>query len=67
MQRWLERWRAYGARAGENIRYASRIIFSNGKLDPWHGGGFLESLSDSLIAIIIKVRNTHSMPSQKLT
>lgn len=39
---------------GENIRYASRIIFSNGLLDPWHGGGFLESLSDSLIAIIIK-------------
>ncbi len=40
---------------GENIKYSSRIIFSNGLLDPWHGGGFLESLSDSLIAIIIEV------------
>jgi len=39
---------------GNNIHYASRIIFSNGLLDPWHGGGFLHSLSDSLIAITIK-------------
>jgi dipeptidyl-peptidase-2 len=32
----------------------SRIIFSNGLLDPWHVGGVLESLSDSLVAVIIK-------------
>jgi hypothetical protein len=32
---------------------SSRIIFSNGLLDPWHTSGILESLSDSLIAIVI--------------
>jgi len=32
----------------------SRIIFSNGMLDPWHLGGYLEDLSDDLPAITIK-------------
>eukprot|EP01120_Amphizonella_sp_Union-15-10_P008998 TRINITY_DN3325_c0_g2_i1.p1 TRINITY_DN3325_c0_g2~~TRINITY_DN3325_c0_g2_i1.p1 ORF type:complete len:481 (+),score=63.13 TRINITY_DN3325_c0_g2_i1:20-1462(+) len=38
---------------GTNFKPYSRIIFSNGLLDPWHGGGVLTSLSDSLVAIII--------------
>ena len=29
------------------------MCFSNGNRDPWSGGGQLESLSESLVAIII--------------
>nr|CAD1824691.1 unnamed protein product [Ananas comosus var. bracteatus] len=32
-------------------RFGSNIIFFNGLRDPWSGGGVLESLSESLIAI----------------
>lgn len=38
---------------GRRIESASNIVFSNGLLDPWHGGGVLESISDSLVAVII--------------
>lgn len=38
---------------GKNITASSNIIFSNGELDPWSGGGVLESLSKSLVAIYI--------------
>ncbi|XP_031567886.1 dipeptidyl peptidase 2-like [Actinia tenebrosa] len=39
---------------GKNISSASNIIFSNGDLDPWRPGGVLESVSSSLVAILIK-------------
>ncbi|XP_040195902.1 lysosomal Pro-X carboxypeptidase [Rana temporaria] len=38
---------------GKNISSASNIIFSNGDLDPWSAGGVKQSLSDSLVAILI--------------
>ncbi|GIY82905.1 lysosomal Pro-X carboxypeptidase [Caerostris darwini] len=38
---------------GKNIG-SSNIIFTNGKLDPWYGGGILNSLSDTLIAIFME-------------
>ena len=28
-------------------------FYSNGLLDPWHGGGVLKDISDSLVAVII--------------
>lgn len=39
---------------GRNINSSSNIIFTNGLLDPWYGGGVLKSLSDTLIAILIE-------------
>jgi lysosomal Pro-X carboxypeptidase len=36
-----------------NIPASSNIVFANGLLDPWHSGGVLQNLSDSLIALII--------------
>ncbi|XP_072170776.1 lysosomal Pro-X carboxypeptidase-like [Diadema setosum] len=38
---------------GKNITASSNIYFSNGLLDPWHGGGVLTDLSDTLVAGII--------------
>lgn len=34
-------------------RYASNIVFSNGLLDPWSGGGVLRSETDKITIIII--------------
>lgn len=38
---------------GRQITSSSNIVFSNGLMDPWHGTGVLESLSDTLVAVII--------------
>lgn len=34
-------------------RYASNIIFSNGLMDPWSGGGVLRTPNDKITVIII--------------
>ncbi|XP_068728460.1 dipeptidyl peptidase 2-like [Montipora capricornis] len=39
---------------GKDISAASNIIFSNGDLDPWRPGGVLESVSPTLVAILVK-------------
>jgi lysosomal Pro-X carboxypeptidase len=39
---------------GRKLQYASNIVFSNGILDPWHGGGVLQSASDSVVAVLIE-------------
>ena len=45
---------------GRQITSSSNIVFSNGLMDPWHGTGVLEDLSDTLVAVIIpEVRREH--------
>lgn len=34
-------------------RYASNIVFSNGLMDPWSGGGVLRTPNDDITIIII--------------
>ncbi|XP_019384090.1 PREDICTED: lysosomal Pro-X carboxypeptidase [Crocodylus porosus] len=38
---------------GKNISSHSNIIFSNGGLDPWSGGGVTQNITNSLVAIVI--------------
>ena len=39
---------------GKSISSSSNIIFSNGALDPWKEGGVPESLSETLVALMIE-------------
>ncbi|XP_028397868.1 lysosomal Pro-X carboxypeptidase-like isoform X2 [Dendronephthya gigantea] len=39
---------------GRKISSHSNIVFSNGDLDPWSGGGVTKSISESLVAVMIK-------------
>uniref|UniRef100_A0A1B6MI79 Lysosomal Pro-X carboxypeptidase n=1 Tax=Graphocephala atropunctata TaxID=36148 RepID=A0A1B6MI79_9HEMI len=38
---------------GKHISTASNIIFSNGQLDPWSGGGVLHNVSATAVAIVL--------------
>merc|ERR1719242_1032224 len=38
----------------DSSKTSSRIIYSNGLLDPWHAGGYLKNMSDSLVAVIVE-------------
>ena len=42
-----------GYAIGDGLTGASNIIFSNGLLDPWHGGGFLKQTKESLPVLIM--------------
>ena len=56
---------SYGA---ANVAGATNIVFSNGLLDPWHSGGILNNVSDTVKSYIIPEGAHHldllfSMPS----
>lgn len=38
---------------GKNISSHTNIIFSNGEIDPWSGGGVTKDITDTLLAIVI--------------
>ena len=46
----------YGASANYTytLRGASRILFSNGSLDPWQSGAVLKNVSDTLISFTME-------------
>lgn len=48
--------RQYG---GKNLEAYSNIIFSNGNLDPWYGGGVLETTNELLKVIFIEEAAHH--------
>jgi len=39
---------------GKAIQHTSNLILSNGDLDPWRGGGILEDVSDSVVALLVE-------------
>lgn len=41
---------------GRRLEALSNVVFSNGLYDPWHGGGVLQDLSDT-----VKVRVAHGV------
>eukprot|EP00051_Salpingoeca_urceolata_P029014 m.488688 g.488688 ORF g.488688 m.488688 type:complete len:548 (-) comp26024_c0_seq1:82-1725(-) len=47
-----ELWARRGL-ASKYLGHASNIVFSNGRLDPWHPGGVLENQTDTVVAVVI--------------
>jgi lysosomal Pro-X carboxypeptidase len=45
--------------AGRDLGALSNVVFSNGLYDPWHGGGVLQNLSDTVTAVIIPEGGHH--------
>jgi len=43
-----------GINPGADFDASSNIIFSNGKLDPWSGGGVLTNVTNNNIALIVE-------------
>ena len=41
------------ALGGKRIAASSNIVFSNGLQDPWHGGGVLTNMSETVLAIVL--------------
>lgn len=39
---------------GKDIASSSNIVFSNGLLDPWHNGGPLVDVTDSIVAVLVE-------------
>eukprot|EP00937_MAST-01D_sp_MAST-1D-sp2_P003667 g3667.t1 len=48
---WLRQLYGGGPKDWANV---SNIIFSNGLLDPWHKGGVLQNVSDTVVAVVIE-------------
>lgn len=56
-ENWGVRPRKDWARVGlssKRLESASNIVFSNGRLDPWHFGGILQNISETVVAVIIE-------------
>lgn len=46
-------WVRDGLGGKHGFESASNIVFSNGRLDPWHGGGVLKSPAPTVVALLI--------------
>lgn len=42
-----------------DFRYATNIVFFNGELDPWHGGGINTNITSGTTAIFTKLAAHH--------